>query len=87
MTVIKTKCPIVIKKVSKSQIFWYFGPLVKHGPHWINFIILTFISENKIKFKGLYKIWNDIISFDMKKKVKCKTNHEKTKEKGEFESP
>ncbi len=27
-----------------------------------------------------------IISFDMKKKMKCKICHEKTKEKGEFES-
>ncbi len=43
-------------------------PLIEHGPHWINFTILTFISENNRYFKGLYKIWNKIISFDMRKK-------------------
>jgi len=31
---------------SKSQIFENFGPLMEHGPHWINFIIITFINEN-----------------------------------------
>jgi hypothetical protein len=60
-------------EVPKSQILGNFGPLIEHGPHWINFIILTFISENNKYFRGLYKIWNKIISFDMKKKMKCKT--------------
>jgi hypothetical protein len=42
--------------------------LIKHGPHWINFTIFTFISENNTYFRCLYKIWNKIISFDMRKK-------------------
>jgi hypothetical protein len=50
-------------------------------------IILIFRNENNRYFKGLCKIWNKINSFDMKKNVKCKTNHGKNEEKGEFESP
>jgi hypothetical protein len=33
-----------------------FGPLIKHRPHWINFTILTFISENNRYSRYLYKI-------------------------------
>jgi hypothetical protein len=40
--------------------------LIEHGPHWINIIIFTFISE-KNKSTGVYRICNKIISFDMKK--------------------
>ncbi len=47
---------------------WNFGPLIKHGSHWINFIVRTFISENNKYFKYVYKIWNKIISFYMRKK-------------------
>jgi len=32
-------------KFQKNKIFEIFGPLTKHGTHWINSIILTFISE------------------------------------------
>jgi hypothetical protein len=32
-----------------------------------------------------YKIWNKIISFDMRKERKSKTSHRKNEEKGEFE--
>jgi hypothetical protein len=50
--------------------------------------ILTFISEKNRYFKCLYKSWNKIISFDMRKKGKLsKTSHRKSEEKGEFESP
>ncbi len=42
---IRTKCFIAMYKVSKNEISGNFGPLIDHGPHWINFIILTFISE------------------------------------------
>ncbi len=55
-------------KNSKNQNFENFGPLIKHDVHWINFIILTFISEKNRYFRGLYEIWNKIISFDMRKK-------------------
>jgi hypothetical protein len=50
-----------------NQIFRNFGPLIEHGPHWINFTIFTFINGNNKYFKSLCKIWNKIISFDMKK--------------------
>ncbi len=53
----------------------------------MNFIILTFINENNKYFKILYKIWNKFISFDVRKRVKCKTNHGKSKEKSEFGNP
>jgi hypothetical protein len=81
-------------KISKSEFFGNFGPLIEHGPHWINFIILTFISEynnnnnnnnNNNKFRCLYKIWNKYISFDMKKKMKSKIGHRFYEEKAEFE--
>ncbi len=55
-------------KSFKSQNFENFGPLIEHGPHWINFIIFTFISEKNRYFRSLHKILNKIISFDMKKK-------------------
>jgi hypothetical protein len=31
-------------KSFQSEVFGNFGPLIEHGPHWINFIILTFRS-------------------------------------------
>ncbi len=55
-------------KVSKNENFKNFGPLIQHGPHWMNFTILIFISENNKYSKCPYKIWNKIISFDMRKK-------------------
>jgi hypothetical protein len=45
--VTRTKCPIAMYKISKIEISRNFGPLIEHGPHWINFIIFTFISEKK----------------------------------------
>jgi hypothetical protein len=32
-------------------------------------------------FRGLHKNWNKIISFDMRKKGECKTNHGKIEKK------
>jgi hypothetical protein len=55
-------------KFQKNEIFEIFGPLTKHGTHWINIIILTFISENNRYSKCLYKIWNEFISFDIIKR-------------------
>jgi hypothetical protein len=66
--VTRTKCPIAMYKISKNEFFGNFGPLIEHGPHWINFIILTFISENNRYFRCPYKIWSKFISFDTKKK-------------------
>jgi len=55
-----TLCANVYKiyEFDQNQMPYYstFGPLIEYDPHWINFIILTFISENNRYFKGLYKI-------------------------------
>jgi len=53
----------------QNQMPYYssFGPLIEHGPHWINFIIFTFISENNRYFKSLFNIGKKN-SFDMEKK-------------------
>jgi hypothetical protein len=78
---INTICVNVYKTYecdSNLMPYWNFGPSIKHGTHWINFIILTFINENNKYFRCLYKIWNKIISFDMRKKVKCKLDHGKS---------
>jgi hypothetical protein len=67
----KNQVPYCNVKKFKKSIFWEFWTIDKNGPHWIHFIILTFISEINRHFRGLCKIWNKIISFDMKKK--CET--------------
>jgi len=37
--------------------------------------------------KGVYKIWNKIISFDMRKNGKSKTSQKKIEKENEFENP
>ncbi len=41
----KNEMPYCNVRFLKSQIYGNIGPLIKHGPHWINFTIFTFISE------------------------------------------
>jgi hypothetical protein len=55
------------KKNSKNENSKKVGPLIEHGPHWINFIIFTFISEKNKYFRRLYKIRNQIIFLQEKK--------------------
>jgi hypothetical protein len=45
-----------------------------------------FHKWKNIYFRCLYKIWNTIISFYMRKLGKPKTSHRKNEEEGEFES-
>jgi hypothetical protein len=52
----KNQMPYCNFKNSKSQISKNFGPLIEHGPNWINFTILTFISEKNRCFRDLYTI-------------------------------
>jgi hypothetical protein len=59
--------------------------LIEHGPHWINFIVFTFISEKQKYFRRLYKFGTKYF-FSHEKKVKFKTHHKKNEEKGEFEN-
>ncbi len=63
----KNQVPYCNVKSFTNEISKNFGPLVDYGPHWINFTILTFISENNIYSRCLCKVWNKNISFDMKK--------------------
>jgi hypothetical protein len=49
--------------------------------HWINFIALIFINEKKRYFRCLYRIWNKIISFYMRKKGNIRQIIEKMKKK------
>jgi hypothetical protein len=37
-------CPIAMYKVSKFEKNENWGPLIEHGPQWINFVILIFIN-------------------------------------------
>jgi hypothetical protein len=76
-------CNVNFFKKSNFGEFWVIDKT------WLTldkFTISTFINENNRYFKCLHKIWNKIISFDMEKRVKCKTCHGKSEEKGEFES-
>jgi hypothetical protein len=52
----KNQMPYYNVKSFKKTNFGKFWAIIKHGPHWINFIILTFINENNRYFKSLYKI-------------------------------
>ncbi len=74
----KNQVPYCNVKVLKNEIYGNFGPLIEHGPHWINFIILTFISENNRYFK-----WNLEQNYfiDIRKKGKSKTSHRKNEKK------
>ncbi len=65
MHVTRTKYPIIMFFFFFNQ---NFGPLIEHGPHWINFIIFIFISKKNRYYRGLYKTWNKIVSFDVRKK-------------------
>jgi hypothetical protein len=77
----KTQVPYYNVKSLKNEIYENFGPFIEHGPHWINFIVFTFISENNRYSRCLYKIWNKIISFDMKKNRNLKQIIRKVKKK------
>jgi hypothetical protein len=71
----RTKCPITMCKIIKNDFFENFGPLIKHDPHWINFIIFTFINEKNGYSRCLYKIWSKLISFDTRKQKKGNLKH------------
>jgi len=55
-------------KSFKKSIFGEFWAIDRTWPTLDKFIILIFINENNRYFKNLYKIWNKIISFYMRKK-------------------
>jgi len=71
-SVIRTKCPITMYKITKNENFENFEPLIGHGPHWINVTIFTLISEKNRYFKCPYKIWRKFNSFDILKKENLK---------------
>jgi hypothetical protein len=83
----KSSTSLQCKKFQKLKFLTILGHVIyRTWPNWINFTILTFINEKNRYSKCLYKIWNKIISFNMRKKGKSKTGHRKSEE-GEFKSP
>ncbi len=58
--------------------------MIEHGPHSINFIILTFISEILNTLKGYIKFGTKLFWLTWEKKV---IGHGKCEKKGEFGSP
>ncbi len=52
-------------KITKNENFENFGPLIGHGPHWINLTIFTLVSEKNRYFRCPYKIWSKFNSFDI----------------------
>ncbi len=42
--------------------------LIKHGPHWINFVVPNFIGANNGIYMHVSKYPREFIPFDMKEK-------------------
>ncbi len=60
--------------------------MIKHGPDWINFTIITFINEIYIYILDAYmKFETKLCHLTWEKKGKSKIGHKKNEEKGEFE--
>jgi len=55
-------------KSFKRSNFWEFWTIDRTWPTLDKFTIFTFISEKNRYFRSLHKIWNKIISFDIRKK-------------------
>jgi hypothetical protein len=63
-----------VKSFKKSN-FWEFSAIDRTWSTLVKFYYSHFHKWKKRYFKGLYKIWNKIISFHMTNKVKFKTSH------------
>jgi hypothetical protein len=61
--------------------YWNFGPLIKHGSHRTNFIIFTFISENKTISEVSIKSGTKWFLLTWEERVKCKIDDEKNEKK------
>jgi hypothetical protein len=79
--VTRTKWPIVMQIISKSQIYRNFGPFIEHGLPWINFTILTFISETIDTLEVYIKFWTKLFCLTCEKNVKCKIGHRNSEKK------
>ncbi len=78
---VSNQMPYCNVKSFKKSSFWEFWAIDKTWLTLNKFYYFTFTSENNVYFKGLHKIWNKIISFDMRKKGKWKTCHGKSEKK------
>jgi hypothetical protein len=74
-------CDVKGFKMSNFKEFWTID---RTWPTLDKFFYSHFICENSRYFRGLYKIWTKLFHLTWKKKVKCKTGHGKSEEKGEF---
>ncbi len=64
----KNQMPYYNVKGFKKSSFWEFWAIDKIWPTLDKISYFTFISEKNRYFRSLHKIWNKIISFDMRKK-------------------
>ncbi len=83
----KTKCLIVMYKISKNEIFGNFGPLIEHGSLWINFIILTFKVKKVNILDAHIKFVPNLFHLTWEKIVDAKKSHRFYEEKDEFGGP
>jgi hypothetical protein len=66
-------------KVLKFEIYENFEPLIEHGSHWINFLIIfSFISENIDILNAYIKFGTKLFLLTCEKKEKFKTCHGKS---------
>jgi hypothetical protein len=81
----KNQVPYCNVKNFKKWNFLECWALIEHGPHWINFIILIFITA-KIDILDVYiKFGTKLFHLTWKKKKEnFKTSHRKIEKKNEF---
>jgi hypothetical protein len=83
----KNKMSYCTMKNFKKSNFLGFWAIDKTWPALDKFCYFHILKWKNRYLRCLHKIWNKIISLDRKKKVKCKTCHNKSEEKGEFGRP
>jgi hypothetical protein len=67
-----------VKSLNKWNLLEFWA-IDRTWPTLDKFYYSHFHKFKRKNFRSFYKIWSKIISFDMKKKVKCKTCHGKKK--------
>jgi hypothetical protein len=71
----KNQMPYCNVQNFKKWKFWEFGPLIKHGPYWINFIVFTFISEKIDTLDAHIKFGANLFHLTWEEIGKSKTNN------------
>jgi hypothetical protein len=83
----KNQMPYCNLKSFKKSNLWEFWAIDRTWPTLDEFYCSHFYMQKKRYFRSLHKIWNKIISFDIRKKGEMQAYHGKSEEKGEFGSP